>query len=49
MTTARRSLGGAGSQTAGLAFGGQTTVTLAATEEYTNPTFAVRTITTSTT
>ena len=48
MGTARYQLAGAGIQTAGLAFGGYTgTATTAATEEYTNPTFAVKTITTS--
>jgi hypothetical protein len=35
MTTARRALGGAGLQTAGLAFGGKTTANVANTEEYT--------------
>jgi hypothetical protein len=35
MTTARNAPGGAGTQTAGLAFGGKTTVNVAATEEYT--------------
>jgi hypothetical protein len=34
MNTARRQLGGAGIQTAGLAFGGLTTVVSAATEQY---------------
>jgi hypothetical protein len=47
MTTARRYLAGAGIQTSGLAFGGTTTTVVANTEEYTDPTFAVQTITTS--
>ena len=34
LSTARRLLGGAGTQTAGLAFGGQTTTAVANTEEY---------------
>ena len=46
MTTARSQLAGAGLQTSGLAFGGGASLT--ATEEYTNPSFAVKTITTST-
>jgi len=48
MTTARAYLAGCGLQTAGLAFGGTAGGVRAATEEYTNPSFAVKTITTST-
>ena len=49
MATARYALPGAGTQAAGLGIGGYTPPTkLANTEEYTNPTFAVKTITTST-
>ena len=49
MTTARRSLAGAGTQTAGLAFGGVTGATfLSVTEEYSGAVLAVKTITTST-
>jgi hypothetical protein len=47
MSTARRSLAGAGTQTAGLAIGGYTATPVANTEEYINPTLAVQTITTS--
>jgi hypothetical protein len=47
MTTARANLGNAGTQTAGLAFGGTTGAATAATEEYTDPTFLTKTITTS--
>jgi hypothetical protein len=49
LATARYFLGGAGTQTSALGFGGYTTTFSAATEEYTDPIFAVRTITTSTT
>jgi hypothetical protein len=37
LNTARRALAGAGTQTAGLAFGGYTTTSVAATEEWTGP------------
>ena len=47
MNTARTSLGGAGIQTAALGFGGFTTADTNATEEYTDPTFLTKTITTS--
>ena len=48
MATARSNLGGAGTQAAGLGFGGaNATVELANTEEYTDPTFSTKTITTS--
>ena len=47
MTTARTYIAGCGIQTSALAFGGKTTAVTAATEEYTDPTFAVKTITTS--
>jgi hypothetical protein len=48
MGTARGAqLGGAGTQTAGLAFGGNVQQVTAATEEYTDPSFATQTITTS--
>jgi hypothetical protein len=47
MSTVRRGLAGAGTQTAGLGFGGSTPALSAATEEYTDPTFAVQKITTS--
>jgi hypothetical protein len=40
MGTARKSLGGAGTQTAGLAFGGNTTVAVNNTEEYSGYTWA---------
>jgi hypothetical protein len=49
LATARYFLAGAGTQTSALGFGGYTTTFSAATEEYTDPTFAVKTITTSTT
>ena len=45
MVTARDSLAGAGTNTAGLGFGGYSN--LAATEEFTDPVFAVQKITTS--
>jgi hypothetical protein len=45
LTTARHGLGGAGTQTAGLAFGGNGLSN--ATEEYTDPSFGVKTLTTS--
>ena len=47
LTTAVRSGAGAGTQTAGLSFGGFTTVNVASTEEYTDPSFSTKTITTS--
>ena len=43
----RDGLAGAGTQTAGLGFGGYTTVRVATTEEYSDPTFTTKTITTS--
>ena len=46
MGTARSALAGAGTQTAGLAFGGGANT--AATEEYTGAFLATKTITTST-
>ena len=46
--TARYQLAGAGTQTAGLAFGGYVTAAVANTEEYNGPALAVKTITTST-
>ena len=47
MGTARYGLAGAGTQTAGLAFAGYTTTNQSATEEYTDPSFAVQKLTTS--
>ena len=47
LNTARRILAGAGTQTAGLGFGGFTTTSVANTEEYTDPSFLTKTITTS--
>jgi hypothetical protein len=47
MATARYQLAGAGTQTAGLGFGGYTTANSAATEEFTGPAVATKTITTS--
>jgi hypothetical protein len=49
MGTARYSLGGAGTQTAGLAFGGSTGTDSTATEEFTGPqtTATASTLTTS--
>ena len=49
MATARYYLAGAGTQTAGLAFGGRTPSTTNATEEYTGPggTFVTQTVTSS--
>ena len=49
MTTARDRLAGAGTQTAGLAFGGQTTTQVATTEEFTGEftTATASTLTTS--
>jgi hypothetical protein len=44
LATARRLLGGAGTQTAGLAFGGQTPT---ATEEFTGAFLSTKTLTTS--
>jgi hypothetical protein len=47
--TSRYQLAGAGIQTAALAFGGYTgTAATAVTEEYTDPSFATQTLTTST-
>jgi hypothetical protein len=49
MSTARYGLGGAGIQTSALGFGGDTTgsAITGATEEFTDPVFAVQKITTS--
>ena len=47
LATARRALDGAGTQTAGLAFGGTITPNTAATEEYSGAALAVKTITTT--
>ena len=49
MTTARRAMGSAGTQTAGLAFGGNTGSNTAATEEWSGPqtTATASTLTTS--
>ena len=49
MGTGRYNLAGAGTQTAGLAFGGRTPSTTNATEEYTGPggTFVTQTVTSS--
>ena len=47
LNTARARLAGAGTQTAGLGFGGFTTTSVANTEEYTDPSFLTKTITTS--
>jgi hypothetical protein len=47
MGTARYSLAGAGTSNCRIGFGGYTTTSVANTEEYTDPTFAVQTITTS--
>jgi hypothetical protein len=46
MATARNALGGAGTQTVGLAFGGSPSPT-GATEEFTGAFLSVKTITTS--
>jgi hypothetical protein len=46
LATARNNLGGAGTQTSGLGFGGSTTISLAATEEYSGAgTATTRTVT----
>jgi hypothetical protein len=42
MATARRFLAGGGTQTAGLAFGGQTTVSVTATEEFTEHSYQLK-------
>jgi hypothetical protein len=49
MSTAREALGGAGTQTAGLGFGGYRTANTTATEEWTGPqtTATASTLTTS--
>jgi hypothetical protein len=47
MSTARGELGGAGTQSAGLGFGGYTTAKTGVTEEWTGAALATRTITTS--
>ena len=47
LANARTAFAGCGTQTSALAFGGETPSLTAATEEYTNPTFAVQKITTS--
>ena len=47
LSTARLGLAGSGIQTSGLGFGGKTTVVVANTEEYSDPSFSTKTITTS--
>ena len=47
MNTGRSGIGNAGTQTSALGFGGQTPTYVANTEEFTNPTIATKTITTS--
>jgi hypothetical protein len=47
MITARRDLAGAGTQTAGLAFGGANGATVTNTEAWTGSVLATRTLTTS--